>query len=303
VRFTGIGATAHDDSLRSVDEGELPAVDLVVATVGRTHELERLLASLETQTHRDFRVLVVDQNEDDRLGPVLLRRSGLRTQRLRSPPRGLAHARNAALEQLAADLVTFPDDDCTYPQDLLERVATRFVRHPELDGLTGRTGDADGRFAPNWSRDPGLVTRKTVWHRANSTSMFLRSELVRRVGFFDESLGLGSGTPRSSSEEIDYLIRAIGVGARLEYDPSFVVRHALRSPAGERARARANGLSVGYLLRKHGYPARFVARMLARPLGGAAVSLLHGDRARASFYAESMRGRVEGYRGASREPS
>ncbi len=39
-----------------------------------------------------------------------------------------------------------------------------------------------------------------------------------------------------------------------------------------------DGASVGYLLRKHHYPLRTVARMLVRPLGGAVVSLARRDR-------------------------
>ncbi len=47
--------------------------------------------------------------------------------RLRSP-RGLSRARNEALPRLEADVVAFPDDDCEYPDDLLERVAARGSR-------------------------------------------------------------------------------------------------------------------------------------------------------------------------------
>ena len=42
--------------------------DLVVATVDRTAPLEDLLRSLAAQTHRSFRLVVVDQNADDRVG-------------------------------------------------------------------------------------------------------------------------------------------------------------------------------------------------------------------------------------------
>ena len=249
--------------------------DLVVATVGRVEELEAFLSSLERQTHRDFRVLVVDQNEDDRIAPLL----GEGTVRLRSP-RGLSRARNAALPLLEADVVAFPDDDCVYPPDLLERVA---LRVDGLDGITGRE--------PWWTTGAATLTRDNLWNRAISFTIFLRRTIVEQVGEFDESLGL----PSSSGEEIDYLIRALDAGARIEYDPTLVVLHPEKSRDLGSVGAR-DGASLGYILRKHRYPARTVARMLVRPAGGALLALLRNDRSRARFHAATLRGRLAGYR-------
>jgi GT2 family glycosyltransferase len=242
--------------------------DLVVATVGRTAELERLIDSLEAQTHHDFRVLVVDQNADDRIVPLV----GDRAVRLRSAP-GLSRARNAALPELTADAVAFPDDDCIYPPDLLERVAARLER---LDGVTGRE--------PWWTTTQATLTRDNLWNRAISFTIFLKRDVVERVGRFDEQLGL----PGSSAEEIDYLIRALDAGAHIEYDPTIVVQH----PRKHSDVAARDGRSIGYLLRKHRYGPSTVARMLLRPAAGI---VLHPKRAR--FHAETLRGRLSGYRG------
>ncbi len=244
--------------------------DLVVATVGRTTELERLLASLEAQTYRDFRVLVVDQNTDDRVAPLL---DG-RAVHLRSPA-GLSRARNAALPDLTADVVAFPDDDCVYPDDLLERVAARLG---DLDGVTGRE--------PWWTADAAVLTRDNLWNRAISFTVFLRRHVVERVGAFDERLGL----PSSSGEEIDYLIRAVDAGMRIEYDPSLVVEHPRKHVEGHVVGAR-DGESIGYILRKHGYGPRVVARMLMRPAGGVVLDPRH-----ACFHLATLRGRIAGYR-------
>lgn len=277
---------------------EVSSFDLVVATVDRGESLRILLDSLERQTHRRFRVVLVDQNADDRISPALDDSPGLEILHLRAP-RGLARARNAALPHLEADVVAFPDDDCSYPDDLLERVAHRLGGRPELAGVTGCTADAAGRAAGRWSREHGTVERDTVWHRANSASIFLRRELVERVGLFDESLGLGSGSSWSSGEEIDYLVRALDLGARIDYDPDLVVLHELRSldPAALRAVGFRDGASVGYILRKHRYPAQVIARMLVRPIGGVAVSLARRDVTRARFHAATLRGRLTGLRG------
>jgi glycosyltransferase involved in cell wall biosynthesis len=279
----------------------LPTWDLVVCTVGRTEELDRLLASLERQTHGGVRVLLVDQNEDDRAAAVVARHRDLPVVHLRAA-RGLSRARNAALAQLESDLVAFPDDDCAYPPDLLERASRRFAADAGLDGLTGRDADPAGRGSRAWPSSSERVTAQNVWYHGLSAAVFLRRTLVERIGRFDEALGLGSGTPWSSGEEVDYLIRAARLGARLEYDPTIVVEHELPERDGTALQAigRRDGGSVGYLLRKHGYPPRTVARMLVRPGGGAALALARRDPGRARIHLETLRGRLAGYAAARR---
>lgn len=278
---------------------ELPSFDLIVATVGRVEELSRLLDSLEAQQYPSLRVIVVDQNDDERLDPVLAAGS-VDVLHLRSAP-GLSSSRNIALEHAAADLIALPDDDCMYPSGLLTRVAERFVGDPGLDGLTGRTEDASGRSSASWSTQSATLTDDNLWNRAISFTIFLRRSVVERVGTFDERLGLGSSEAWSSGEEIDYLIRAVRGGGRIEYDTSLVVRHDVRVDDAEIG--LRDGASIGYLLRKHHYPLRTVARMLVRPLGGAVVSLAQRDRTRASYHAATFRGRVHGYRRTSRSKS
>jgi len=275
---------------------ELPSFDLVVATVERVDELASLLESLERQSHEDFRVLLVDQNGDDRLGRVLADRA-LEIVHLHAE-RGLSRARNAALPQLRAEVVAFPDDDCVYPDDLLARVAQRFAAEPSLAGLTGRSADARGASSPSWKPDRAGLTRDNLWNRAISYTTFLRRDVVARVGAFDERLGLGAGTPWSSGEEIDYLVRALDSGARIEYDPDLVVVHE-RESRPVRAVGARDGASIGYLLRKHRYPLTTVATMLARPAGGVALSVLRNDRTRAHFHAATLRGRLLGYRSST----
>jgi hypothetical protein len=195
---------------------------------------------------------------------------------------------------VGADLVAFPDDDCTYPPDLLERVARRFAEDASLDGLTGRAVDERGHSSPSWERAAARLTRDNLWNRAISFTIFLRASVLEDVGSFDEQLGLGSDKPWSSGEEIEYLVRAVDHGRRIEYDPELVVFHDEKiSPRGVGGR---DGASIGYILRKHGYPIATVGKMLIRPLGGALVALARGDRERAGFHVATLRGRVRGYR-------
>jgi glycosyltransferase involved in cell wall biosynthesis len=280
-----------------VAPAELPSFDLVVATVDRTAEPERLLASLERQTHSAFRVVLVDQNDDDRLAELIRHHPSLEIERVHAR-RGLSRARNAGLARLSADVIAFPDDDCMYPDDLLERVAHRFAADPSLGGLTGRAADLTGRSSPSWPLTPAELTRENMWNRAISFAIFLRAAVVVAVGRFDEELGLGSGRPWSSGEETEYLVRAVDAGARIEYDPDLLVPHdeKIYSPAALRVAGARDGASVGYILRKHRYPLMTVARMLIRPAGGAALALAQRDRAQAGFHLSTLRGRLLGYR-------
>jgi GT2 family glycosyltransferase len=276
-----------------VTSDELPSFDLVVASVDRVDQLGRLLASLESQTHASMRVLLVDQNEDDRLAGVIGAHPTLRIERLRSP-RGLSRARNVALQLVEADLVAFPDDDCVYAPDLLESVAKRFVVDPALDGLTGRAVDPMGHSSRSWASEPAHLNRDNLWNRGISFAIFLRTTLVRRVGAFDEQLGLGSGTAWTSGEETDYLVRAVELGADIEYNPMLTVMHD-EKPIADSLGAR-EGSSLGYILRKHAYPKRTVTRMFVRPVGGAVIALARRDRKAARFQVDTLRGRLRGYR-------
>lgn len=279
-------------------EPHLPAFDLVLATVDRVDDLRRLYSSLERQTHEDFRILLVDQNEDDRVLAALEPYPGVETLRLRSG-RGLARARNVALPHIEADIVAFPDDDCVYPDDLLERVGRLFAARPELGGLTGRSVDSAGRSSSSWKREAAVLAMDNLWNRAVSFAIFLRRKVVADVGMFDEQLGLGASTPWFSGEEIDYLVRAVRAGARIEYDPELTVTH-VEKPITLDVVGHRDGASVGYILRKHRYPPAVLARMFVRPAGGVLVSVIRGDVSRARFHAATLRGRLVGYRAGGR---
>jgi glycosyltransferase involved in cell wall biosynthesis len=145
----------------------------ILAPHGRTEEPERFLSSLDAQTYSDFELIAVGQNPDERLRPFLKpyeTRFGI--QRL-SSKKGLSRARNAGLESPSGDVVAFPDDDCHYPPDLLERVASFFSEHPEIDGICGRSVDESGKNS-NMSFNPGSgsIDRFNVWRRAIAYTTF-----------------------------------------------------------------------------------------------------------------------------------
>src|SRR5690349_10889036 len=114
-------------------------ISLLLATVGRTAELENFLLHLDAQTYRCFELIVIDQNPDDRLVAILSEYGQRFPIRHCRSGRGLSRARNVGLPAATGDVIAFPDDDCWYPPDLLQQVAAIFSENPAVDGITGRS--------------------------------------------------------------------------------------------------------------------------------------------------------------------
>ena len=165
---------------------------LVMATLGRSVEVERLFGTLANQTYKNFELIVIDQNDDDRVRHLVTQFSDcLEIIYLRSE-KGLSRARNVGLRHVKGEIVCFPDDDCWYQPDVIEYVARRFKAEPALHGLTGCSVDAAG--APSqgrWATEQRVVDRYNVWTCATSYTIFLRTDAVRAAGAFDELLGVG----------------------------------------------------------------------------------------------------------------
>src|ERR1035438_859368 len=89
-------------------------ISLVISTLGRTTPLERLFESLLTQEHKNFEVIVVDQNRDNRLDPLFEgRRWPFPLRRLRTPDQlGASRGRNVGWRSAKGAVIVFPDDDC-----------------------------------------------------------------------------------------------------------------------------------------------------------------------------------------------
>jgi glycosyltransferase involved in cell wall biosynthesis len=276
-----------------------PSFDIIVPTLGRVGELDRLLASLADQTYRAFRVIVVDQNPDDRLAAVLERyQHGMTIVRLTSEL-GASHGRNVGLAVREGDLVAFADDDCWYPPNLLARVDKELREHPDWDGVTGRVVDEHGRPAvARWNKHACQVSRANVWTSGVAVSIYLRSHVVDQVGLFDETLGVGAGTRWGSGEETDYLLRALEQGFDLHFDPSLVSCHEQTRTDASAATIAAGfpyGMGMGRVLRKHRYPWWSPAYHAARAAGGSVLALGKGRPGEARFHWGVARGRALGW--------
>ena len=270
---------------------------LIVCTVTRTAELEAFLGSLAAQKQPPaFEVIVVDQNPDDRLAPLLDRcRGRFPVRRLRSEI-GLSRARNVGLAAASGDIVAIPDDDCTYPPDLLHRLAAYFDANPGCDGVSTLVTDRDGSFSAGgyMAGSPLAIDRGNIWRTAVSPSIFVRRSAVGEVRF-DETLGVGSGTVYGSGEESDFLLQLLEHHRRLDYRPEFVVHLPCFHGPWRAERGRLYGNGMGRVLRKHRYPAWRAMFYASLQLVRAVQFLLKLNPSRSRFHLAMALGRLHGY--------
>lgn len=271
-------------------------VSLVVATFNRVTELERLLDSLSSQTYKNFEVIIVDQNSDDRVTSVLHRYPEMPITHLRSEL-GVSRARNAGLRIAKGDVVGFPDDDCWYPQSLLATVTAWLDANAAYDGLIAATRTQEDKLqAPKFPAARGACTGKSILRCAVIVSTFLRKHAVKAIGFFREDIGPGTSSQYQSGEDIDYVIRPLKHGMKLFYEPSITVYHPDLNNANRLRRVTfPYSVGLGHILRLQGYSWWTFSEVVARSISGAIYYLLRCDLERTYIYSLRAAGQVRGY--------
>jgi glycosyltransferase involved in cell wall biosynthesis len=304
---------------------------LLVVTTDRLHLAERLFRSLAAQSHKDFEVLFVHGQACAEEAVALARKydDALDVRPVPSPTPALSRARNLALPLLNGDCIAFPDDDCVYCPDTLERAVALFTAHPEADVLLAagkdllESGDlptvrkdlreddlpAAGEGRREKDRHPAgsgeaalrAVNRYSAFRRSGTIVQFYRRRCVETVGPFDEKLGPGTGLPYGCGEDTDYVLRALAAGFAVYRAPEVVVRHAPMNirEAGIGAKIEAYARGRMYLLRKHGLPAWFVAANIAWPLFCVPGECLRECRAVVRFRWDMFRARLSSCLGAA----
>lgn len=196
---------------------------LILCTINRVKENEIFLNSLLLQTHKNFEVILVDQNNDDRILPLVNQyKTHFNIIHIKSLP-GLSKSRNIGLKYVSGDFIAFPDDDCIYTDDLLEKVDF-FLTTTVYDGVCARQKNSltNGVVLPH--KKSKKLTPKDAF-TIGSISIFIRNTTLIKIGFFDEMLGLGTNTPFLGAEDAELLIRAMKKNHHFYYDENIIVLH------------------------------------------------------------------------------
>jgi glycosyltransferase involved in cell wall biosynthesis len=269
----------------------MPQFSLIVPTLGRTEELRKMLQSAAAQQPVDMEIIVLDQNDDDRVSKILSELALLTAiNHVKLTRKSLSRARNVGLEHATGEFVAFPDDDCWYPASLLSNVAFWFENHPKYEILAVGAVDEYGLSSGNrWFQDACDIRPINALRTTFSNSLFLRRASLPREIRFDENL--------SASEETDYILRLLRIGLRGRFDRSLKVGHPRRdmlSGTVSKERARKYGQGMGQFVRHHSLTTLWLA-LLGYDLARGAAVLVRGKFTDASFCFAHARGLFQGF--------
>jgi glycosyltransferase involved in cell wall biosynthesis len=274
-------------------------ISLVVSTIGRAVELRRLLVSLEAQSHKDFEVIVVDQNQDARLVPIVAEFDGkLEIRHLTGAATGAGRGRNIGVRETTGEVTCFPDDDCWYPEQFLREVNALLTAHPEWDAIIGEAVDESGRPVLRWRDRSQRATKPICWRRAVCFALVVRSRVLVNIGEFDETCGPGAGTMWGSGEDIDLMLRAVEKGFHVRYEKGLRIHHPpIFRSFDESGRSKAYGYALGdgRQLRDHPMPFWWRILFFGVPFGRTLLAMAKLAREEARFHWAICVARVKGF--------
>ncbi|MFW6195103.1 MAG: glycosyltransferase [Chloroflexota bacterium] len=206
-----------------------PAVTVVIPAYNMGQFLGQTLESLAAQTFTDWEAVLVDDGSTDDTWQVFESFSELPIRALRQENKGVAAARNKAIESSDSEFVAFLDADDVLLPDSLEARVSALRAHPDAGMVYGRSLIVDGhgkhigargkriredilRIPPEQAV-PRLLERNTI----TTSTVMARRVCLESAGGFNEDM-------KASGEDWHLFLR-ICAQHPLLYLPKFLAKY------------------------------------------------------------------------------
>jgi glycosyltransferase involved in cell wall biosynthesis len=246
------------------------SVSVIVTTCGNPPALERCLRSVLHSDYDDFEVIVVDHGppSPDTARMLVTQFPGELTLRyLEEPWSSASMARNTGLARAEAVIVAFIDDDAVVDAQWIRNSVEALLGEADVVCVTGRSASPQGhdamRFAPELTGEGSTrrTYRRSDTHNGHpllaytaggfgsGAGIVMITDVGRELGGFD--VALGPATPACGGEHIDLLVRVLGSGYTISYEPNAIIWRD--HPAHAQARRRQiyrYGIGLGAIISK-----------------------------------------------------
>lgn len=216
-----------------------PLVSIVTPSFNQGRFIRETIESVLGQGYPNIEYLVMDGGSTDETVKIL-QEYGDRLPWVSERDRGQAEAINKGWRRARGTVLAYLNSDDTYLPDAVERAVACLEQNPEADAVYGEGYHADeaGTILERYPTEPFSMTRLEETCFICQPTVFLRREIVERVGYLDESL--------QYCMDYDLWIR-VGRMARFLHAPDYLATtrlHAETKTLGQRARAHAEILRM-----------------------------------------------------------
>ncbi len=225
-------------------------ISLILPTINTYKELDLFLKSLSTQTYKNFELIVIDQNDKLNIIDLITKyQNDFEIKYNKSYELGLSLNRNKGLFMMDGDIVGFPDDDCEYSQDTLEKVINFFENNSDKRIYSCRTLERDKDYGTgNMLTKDVELNYSNVEDTVKSITFFVNFSR-EDISLFDENMGVGAYY--GSGEETDYVLNLIHKGFSGNYFANDIIFHpAKKGNYDDLNRAYRYALGYGALVKK-----------------------------------------------------
>lgn len=207
---------------------ERPRFSVIVPVYNRIDEVEDLMGSLESQTCKDFEVVIVEDGSSLPCGDVVKRHAGVRSKYYYKDNEGRSIARNYGMERAEGDYFIFFDSDCVIPERYFEILSEELDRNP-VDCFGGPDAAHDSftstQKAINYAMTSFLTTGGI---RGGKVSLEKFTPRTFNMGFSREVYDKVGGFREMFSEDIDMSTRIRQAGFSISLIRDVSVYHKRR---------------------------------------------------------------------------
>jgi glycosyltransferase involved in cell wall biosynthesis len=267
---------------------------LIMATLGREKEIELFLLSLLNQSYKLFEIIIVDQNNGNKIRDIYNKyKNQCDIIYIKSKNKGLSLCRNIGMEHAKGNIITFPDDDCEYRADTLEKVYLFFINNPKYDFYTCNTSEKGiNKSIFGGSKKDCSVKYYNIMKTAISFTIFVKTNAFNSFRF-DERLGVGA--EYGACEESDLILFLLKNKRRGFYQANDFIYHPYKQSGQDDIRLYNYGKGIGAFYKKaiffYGYYFLFFQYILLIQKTIASCILFRNKKAR---YA-ALKGRLKGF--------
>lgn len=213
-----------------------PQIAIIICTRNNPEKLHVTLSQVCRVLPPTISIVLVDQSDK---GDVIRFSPNLRIKYIRTPhQKGLAKARNIAIQHTDADVLAWTDDDCVISKQYVERLSeiakiAPTAKRKRIAGVCGRTLPyLQTRPTPNYhcpctfSKSDSRPVKEvcTHWeHVGLGNNMVIFRYVFDEIGNFKE--WLGAGAIGESGEDGEFMIRCLIARYQFLYDDKLLIYH------------------------------------------------------------------------------